>query len=186
MWTLIKEIRFQYTEFWGGWVSDWPPNFKSNKRHDNSPNIIKDIRSKKKHTEITCASPDDYQPGLIYLVSRLLVVKNHHSDSKGLSLLKSPYKKKVKSRSEHQFPQFLIQVNLWGNKTLYWMYICIITLAIFFKYLTTGSKLSANLNSFCSKQLGNVVLKKPYTIKLYINCLDIIVTGNYTTVNQSG
>lgn len=50
--------------------------------------------------------------------------------------------------------------------------------------------MSANLNSFCSKQLGNVVLKKTYTIKLsiklYINCLDIIVTGNYTTVNQSG
>lgn len=62
------------------------------------------------------------------------------------------------------------------------MYICIITLTIFFKYLTTGSKLSANLNSFRSKQLGNVVLKKPYTIKLYINCLDIIVTGNYTTI----
>lgn len=186
MWTLIKEIRFQYTEFWGGWVSNWPPNFKSNKRHDNSPNIIKDIRSKKKHTEITCASPDDYQLGLIYLVSRLLVVKNHHWDSKGLSLLKSHYKKKVKSRSEHQFPLFLIQVNLWGNKTLYWMYICIITLTIFFKYLTTGSKFSANLNSFRSKQLGNVVLKKPYTIKLYIYCLDIIVTGNYTTVNQSG
>lgn len=66
------------------------------------------------------------------------------------------------------------------------MYICIITLTIFFKYLTTGSKLSANLNSFRSKQLGNVVLKKTYTIKLsiklYINCLDIIVTGNYTTI----
>lgn len=65
------------------------------------------------------------------------------------------------------------------------MYICIITLTTFFKYLTTGSKLSANLNSFRSKQLGNVVLKKTLyyqNIHQTIYSPDIIVTSNYTTI----